>query len=109
MSVGQWQRLAIARACFRDAPLMVLDEPAAALDPRAEVEVYRRFAEMAEDKTVLFVSHRLGMARLADRILFLEDGRIVEEGTTKVCPFTVGPLQVIDHDDDRGSLHESLQ
>jgi ATP-binding cassette subfamily B protein len=81
LSIGQWQKLAIARAYLRDAWVLVLDEPTAALDARAEVEVYRRFREMAAGKTVLFISHRLGSARLADRIVVLEGGRIVEEGS----------------------------
>ena len=81
ISSGQWQRLASARAYFRDASVLVLDEPTAALDAKAEVDVYRRFRELSQGRTVLFISHRLGSARLADRILFLEDGRIVEDGT----------------------------
>ncbi len=81
ISSGQWQRLASARAYFREAPVLVLDEPTAALDAKAEVEVYRRFKELSDGKTVLFISHRLGSARLADRIVFLEDGRVVENGT----------------------------
>jgi ATP-binding cassette subfamily B protein len=81
LSLGQWQKLAIARAYFRDAHLLVLDEPAAALDAKAEVEVYRQFRDMAQGKSVLLISHRLGSARLADRIVVLEEGRIVEEGT----------------------------
>jgi ATP-binding cassette subfamily B protein len=81
LSIGQWQKLAIARAYLRDAAVLVLDEPTAALDARAEVEVYRRFRDMAEGKTVLLISHRLGSARLADRIIVLEHGRIVEEGS----------------------------
>jgi ATP-binding cassette subfamily B protein len=81
LSLGQWQKLAIARAYFRDAVVLVLDEPTAALDARAEVEVYRRFRDMAEGKSVLLISHRLGSARLADRIVVLDEGRIVEEGT----------------------------
>jgi ABC-type multidrug transport system fused ATPase/permease subunit len=80
LSLGQWQKLAIARATFRDAVLLVLDEPTAALDARAEVEVYRQFRDMAPGKSVLLISHRLGSARLADRIVVLEEGRIVEEG-----------------------------
>ena len=80
LSIGQWQKLAIARAYLRDASLLVLDEPTAALDARAEVEVYRHFSEMSEGKTVLLISHRLGSARLADRIVVLDAGRIVEEG-----------------------------
>lgn len=82
LSVGQWQKLAIARASLRDAFLLVLDEPTAALDARAEVEVYRRFRDLAQGlSTVLLISHRLGSARLADRIVVLEGGRIIEEGT----------------------------
>jgi ATP-binding cassette subfamily B protein len=81
LSIGQWQKLAIARAYLRDTVVLVLDEPTAALDARAEVEVYRRFRDMAEGKSVLLISHRLGSARLADRIIVLEHGRIVEEGS----------------------------
>ncbi len=81
ISAGQWQRLASARAYFREASVLVLDEPTAALDAKAEVEVYRRFRDMSQGKSVLLISHRLGSARLADRIVFLEDGRIAEQGT----------------------------
>lgn len=80
LSGGQWQRLAIARAALRDAKLLVLDEPTAALDPQHETELYRSFRELARGRTVLFVSHRLGWARFADRIVVLRDGRIVEQG-----------------------------
>jgi ATP-binding cassette subfamily B protein len=81
LSVGQWQTLAIARAYLRDAPVLVLDEPTAALDARAEVEVYRQFRDVSVGKSVLLISHRLGSARLADRIVVLDGGRIVETGT----------------------------
>ena len=81
ISAGQWQRLASARAYFREASVLVLDEPTAALDAKAEVEVYKRFRDMSKGKSVLLISHRLGSARLADRIVFLDDGRIVEEDT----------------------------
>ncbi|CAG7644330.1 ABC transporter ATP-binding protein [Paenibacillus allorhizosphaerae] len=81
LSGGQWQRLAIARAALRDARLLVLDEPTAALDPQHETELYRSFRTLAQGKAVLFVSHRLGWARFADRIVVLQDGRIAEEGT----------------------------
>lgn len=80
LSTGQWQRLAIARAYVRDAQIIVLDEPTAALDPRAEVAVYRQFRAAAAGRCAVFISHRLGSARLADRIIVLQDGRIVEEG-----------------------------
>jgi len=71
VSGGQWQRLALARAFFRDADLLVLDEPTAALDP---------LAELVRGRTAIMISHRLGMARLADRIVVLHDGAIVEAG-----------------------------
>jgi ATP-binding cassette, subfamily B, bacterial len=81
LSSGQWQRLALARAYLRDAPLVVLDEPTAALDARAEVEVYRQFRDVSHGRSVVLISHRLGSARLADRILVLEHGRVVEQGS----------------------------
>ncbi|MBI3971445.1 MAG: ABC transporter ATP-binding protein [Chloroflexi bacterium] len=81
LSVGQWQKLAIARAYVRAAELLVLDEPASALDARAEAAVYERFAELAEGRTALLISHRLGSCRMADRIVVLRQGRLVEEGT----------------------------
>jgi ATP-binding cassette subfamily B protein len=80
LSIGQWQKLAIARAYLRDALVLVLDEPTSALDARAEVEVYRRFRDMAQGRTTLLISHRLGAARLADRILLLEGGKVLEQG-----------------------------
>jgi ATP-binding cassette subfamily B protein len=81
LSGGQWQRLAIARAALRDARLLVLDEPTAALDPQHETELYHSFRNLAQGRTVLFVSHRLGWARSADRIVVLQGGRIIEEGS----------------------------
>ncbi len=81
LSRGQWQSLAIARLYLRDAELLVLDEPTSALDALAEVEVYRQFLDLSSDKSVLLISHRLGSARLADRVVFLSDGEIVEQGT----------------------------
>jgi ATP-binding cassette subfamily B protein len=81
LSGGEWQRIATARAFMREAELLILDEPTAALDPRAEAEVFHSFLTMAEGRTAVLISHRLGFARMADRILVLEDGRLVEEGT----------------------------
>ncbi len=80
LSGGEWQRLAIARAFIRQPELLILDEPTAALDPMAEAEVYRQFGELFAGRTALLISHRLGSARMADRILVLKDGRIVEQG-----------------------------
>ena len=81
LSGGQWQRLAIARALVRNAPLRILDEPTAALDPISESEFYESFGELSKGVTTLFISHRLGSTRLADRIFVLDGGRIAEEGT----------------------------
>ena len=81
LSVGQWQRLAIGRAYLRPADILILDEPASGLDAKAEAGVYDHFARMAEASTVVLISHRLGSCRLADRILVLNEGRVVEQGT----------------------------
>jgi ATP-binding cassette subfamily B protein len=80
LSGGQWQKIALARAFMRDADLLILDEPTAALDAFAEAEVYARFAELTAGKTTVFVTHRLSSVRMADRILVLKDGALVECG-----------------------------
>lgn len=80
LSGGQWQRIAIARAAVRDAEILILDEPTSALDPLAELEIFRTFQNLAAGRTVFMVSHRLGPARLADRILVLKNGVLVEQG-----------------------------
>lgn len=80
LSIGQWQKLAIARAFMRDTQLIVLDEPTAALDPLAEAEVFEHFQTLARDRTTLLISHRLSTVRHADRILVLVDGQIAEMG-----------------------------
>jgi ATP-binding cassette subfamily B protein len=81
LSGGEWQKVALARAFMREARLLILDEPTAALDVRAEHEVYRRFSELTEGATTVLVSHRFSTVRMADRICYLEDGRLAEEGT----------------------------
>ena len=81
LSVGQWQRLALARAFFRDAPFIVLDEPTAALDPRGEFELFERIRGLAKGRTVLLISHRFSSVRTADRIFVLSDGQVIEQGT----------------------------
>ena len=81
LSGGEWQRLAIARAYFREAPLIVLDEPNASIDAFAEAAMIKRMFEMAKDKTCVFITHRLTTTALADRIIVMKDGRICEEGT----------------------------
>ena len=81
LSGGEWQKVALARALVRNPQILVLDEPTAALDPQAEVELYQRFVELAAGRMTFLISHRIGSARLADRILVLDSGRIVEDGT----------------------------
>lgn len=80
-SGGEGQKIAIARALYKDAPVLVLDEPTAALDPRSEYEIYQKFHEMSKGKLSLFVSHRLGSIHFCDRILVFRRGRVVEQGT----------------------------
>ena len=80
LSGGEWQKLALARAYLRDAQLLILDEPTAALDARSELEVFERFAELTQGKMALLISHRFSTVRMADRIVVLEGGRLVEEG-----------------------------
>ncbi len=81
LSGGEWQKVALARAYLRDAQLLILDEPTAALDARSEFEVFRRFSELTTGKMALFISHRFSTVRSADRILVLANGKIAEEGT----------------------------
>lgn len=81
LSGGQVQRMMLARSLYRNGPILVLDEPTAALDPIAEHDIYMRYNEMTRGKTSLFISHRLASTRFCDRIIFLADGKIAEEGT----------------------------
>ena len=81
LSGGEWQKVALARAYLRDAQILILDEPTAALDARSEFEVFRRFSELTAGKMALFISHRFSTVRAADRILVLANGKIAEEGT----------------------------
>jgi ATP-binding cassette, subfamily B, bacterial len=81
LSTGQWQRVALARAFFRDAPFVIMDEPTAALDARAESQLFEQIHQILEGRTVLFISHRFSTVRMADRIYVLHAGRVVEAGT----------------------------
>jgi ATP-binding cassette, subfamily B, bacterial len=80
LSGGEWQKVALARAYLREAQVLILDEPTAALDARSEYEVFQRFAELTAGKMALFISHRFSTVRMADRIVVLEKGRIAEDG-----------------------------
>jgi ATP-binding cassette subfamily B protein len=81
LSGGEWQKIALARAYMRDAQLLVLDEPTAALDARAEHQVFERFSELTAGKMAVLISHRFSTVRMADRILVLDDGRVIEDGS----------------------------
>ena len=80
LSIGQWQKLSIARAFYSDSDILILDEPTASLDPIAEQEIFNRFDELRQDKTTIFVSHRLSSATVANKIVVLEYGKIIEVG-----------------------------
>lgn len=81
LSGGQWQRIALARALMGDRPVLILDEPTSQLDPMAESELYSEFAKLAENKTSLFITHRLGSTRITERILVISKGQVVDTGT----------------------------
>jgi ATP-binding cassette subfamily B protein len=80
LSIGQWQKIALARAFFRNSQIIVLDEPTSAMDAKAEYEVFRKFRELLENRTAILISHRLSTVRMADRIFVLQEGKIVESG-----------------------------
>lgn len=81
LSIGQWQKLSVARAFYSKSDILILDEPTASLDPLAEQEIFRQFDELRQDKTTIFVSHRLSSATVASKIVVLEYGELIEEGT----------------------------
>ena len=81
LSLGEWQKVALARAFMRDADLLILDEPTASLDARTEYEIFQQFAELTHDRTAVLISHRFSTVRMANRIVVLDDGRIIEDGT----------------------------
>lgn len=80
LSGGQWQRLGIARSLMKESDLVILDEPTAALDPVSEVELFNLFSALTEDKTVVMISHRLGITKFADKIIFMDKGSIIASG-----------------------------
>ena len=81
LSGGEWQKMAIARAYMREAEVLILDEPTAALDARSEFEVFQRFKELSKGKTAVLISHRFSSVRMADRIFVLADGKVEAAGT----------------------------
>ena len=81
LSGGEKQKIAIARSLYKDAPFIILDEPTAALDPIAESKMYEKYNEITQNATSVFISHRLASTRFCDRIIYVADGGIKEEGT----------------------------
>ena len=81
LSIGQWQKVALARAFLRDSQVIVLDEPTSAMDPKAEYEVFNKFRELVKDQAAILITHRLSTVKMADRIYVMEQGSIVESGT----------------------------
>ncbi|MDD3878072.1 MAG: ABC transporter ATP-binding protein [Bacteroidales bacterium] len=81
LSIGEWQKIALARALFKDSPVIILDEPSSALDPKSEYEIFMKFKEITKDKTSIIVSHRFSTVKMADYIYVMENEKIVEEGT----------------------------
>src|SRR3989449_10956227 len=81
LSGGEWQKVALGRAYMRDAQVLILDEPTASLDARAEYEVFLRFAELTKGRMAVLISHRFSTVRMADRILVLQGGELVDQGT----------------------------
>ena len=83
LSIGQWQKVALARAFLRDSQVIVLDEPTSAMDPKAEAEIFEKFRQLLQGQAAILISHRLSTVKMADRIHVLEEGRLIESGTHK--------------------------
>jgi len=81
LSIGEWQKIALARAFYRDAQIVILDEPTSAIDAKAEFELFQRFHELTKGRTAILISHRLSTVKMVDRIYVLQDGGIIESGT----------------------------
>ncbi len=90
LSIGQWQKIALARAFFRESQVIILDEPTSALDPKAEYELFTKFRELLNDRTAILISHRMSTVRMADRIYVIRDGNIAESGTHDELIFHAG-------------------
>lgn len=97
-SGGERQKIAIARALYRDSPVVVLDEPTAALDPVAEANIFSKFNELTAGKTAIFISHRMSSTQFSDCILVLKDGKIIERGTHDELMSQKGLYQQLYHE-----------
>lgn len=102
LSVGQWQKIALARGFFRDAPVLVLDEPTASIDAKAESQIFQRVEKLSENKTVIIISHRFSTVRNADKIYVIEDGKIKEAGSHKQLMELNGQYATLFHLQARG-------
>lgn len=80
LSIGEWQKIALARAFLRDAQIVILDEPTSAMDARAEFELFQRFHELTKGRSAILISHRLSSVKMVDRVYVLDEGRILESG-----------------------------
>ena len=81
LSIGQWQKIALARAFLRNSQAIVLDEPTSAMDPKAEYEVFNKFRQLIQDQAAILITHRLSTVKMADRIYVMDSGSIIESGT----------------------------
>lgn len=95
MSGGQYQRLMLARALYKEGDILILDEPTSALDPLAEAELYQKYYELADNRTSIFISHRLSSTQFCNRVLYLENGKIVQEGTHDELMMEEGPYRTM--------------
>ena len=95
VSGGEAQKIALARVLYQDAPFIVLDEPTAALDPEAEAEVYTKFNDIVEDKTAIYISHRLSSCRFCDEIAVFDHGQVVQQGNHDALVEAEGKYQAL--------------
>ena len=102
LSAGQWQKIALARGFLRDAQVLILDEPTAAIDAKAEAEIFNRVEKLSRNKTVMIISHRFSTVRNADKIYVIDGGRIVESGSHKELMELNGQYATLFHLQARG-------